>query len=114
MMMLVADEVGVAKERLIGGARRLFNVSGNIGAAVAILFGALALVAAPQALERGWMHLKILLVLLMLAVHVRLCLRIVALENDPGAATRREFTIIHGIVSALLIVILFLVFIRPF
>jgi putative membrane protein len=114
LMMLVADEVGVAKERLIVGARRLFNFSGNIGAAVAILFGALALVAAPETLEHGWMHLKIVLVLLMLVVHVRLYLRIVALENDPGAATRREFSIIHGIASAVLIAILFLVFIRPF
>jgi len=35
LMMLVADEVGVAKERLIVGARRLFSFSGNIGAAVA-------------------------------------------------------------------------------
>jgi protoporphyrinogen IX oxidase len=113
-MMLVADEVGLAKECLIAGARRLFHFSGNIGAAVAVVFGAMALVASPQTLEHGWMHLKILLVLLMLAVHVRLYLRIVALENDPGAATRREFTIIHGIVSALLLGILFLVFIRPF
>ena len=114
LMMLVADEVGVAKERLIVGARRLFNFSSNIGAAVAILCGALALAASPQTLERGWMHLKILLVLIMLAAHVRLYLRIVAIENDPGSASRREFAIIHGVVSALLLLILVLVFIRPF
>ena len=114
LMALVPDEVGAARERVIVVARRLFHVSSNIGAAVAIIFGIFAILAEPAVLEQGWLHVKILLVLVMLAVHVRLYLRIIALENDPGAATRREFSIIHGIVSALLLVILFLVFLKPF
>jgi protoporphyrinogen IX oxidase len=114
LMALVPDEVGVAKERTIVLSRRLFHVSSNIGAAVAIIFGIFAILADPGVLTHGWIHLKILLVLVLLVFHLRLYRRIIALENEPGTATRREFTIIHGVVSALLLVILFLVFLQPF
>lgn len=114
LMALVADEVGVARERLIVAARRLFVVSSNVGAAVTILFGVLAILADPAVLMRGWLHVKILLVLVLLGLHVRIYMRIVALENDAGAATRREFSMLHGLVSALILAILFVVFVRPF
>jgi protoporphyrinogen IX oxidase len=114
LMALVPDEVGVAKERLIVTARRLFHVSSNIGAVVAVIFGIFAILADPDVLMRGWLHVKILLVLVLLGVHIQLYRRIIALENDPGSATRREFSIIHGAVSTLLLVILLLVFLKPF
>jgi protoporphyrinogen IX oxidase len=114
MMTLVPEEIGVAKERLVVNARRLFRVSSNIGAGVAIIFGILIILEEPLVLERGWLHVKILLVLALLAVHVRLYMRIVALEDDPACATRREFSIIHGVVSALLLMILVLVILKPF
>ncbi len=112
LMALVPDEVGVAKERTIVLSRRLFHVNSNIGAAVAIIFGIFAILAG--VLVHGWLHLKILLVLALLGFHLRLYWRIIALENEPGTATRREFSIIHGVVSALLLAILFLVFLQPF
>jgi len=99
---------------MIFAARRLFLLSANIGAAVAIIFGLFELIARPGLLQAGWMHVKILLVLVLLAIHVRLFMRINAAENDPGAATRREFSIFHGIVSLLLLAILYLVIARPF
>ncbi len=95
-------------------SRRLFHVNSNIGAAVAIIFGIFAILAHPGVLVHGWLHLKILLVLVLLGFHLRLYWRIIALENEPGTATRREFSIIHGVVSALLLAILFLVFLQPF
>src|ERR1700740_1882126 len=93
MMALVPDEVGVAKERIIVLARRLLLVSANTGAAVAIIFGVLAIVADPGVLARGWLHLKLLLVLLLLVVQLRLYQRIRAVEEAPLSATRREFSI---------------------
>jgi len=110
----VPDEVGVAKERIIVLARRLMLISANTGAAVAIIFGILAIAAEPGVLALGWLHLKLLLVLLMLAVHVRLYQRIRALEEAPLDATRREFSIMHGLVSLLLLGTLLLVFLKPF
>jgi putative membrane protein len=113
-MSLLADEVGVAKERIIVLARRLLTVSANSGAAVAIIFGILAIVAEPGVLARGWLHLKLLLVLLMLVVHFRLYQRIRALEEAPLDASRREFSIMHGLISLLLLGALILVFLKPF
>jgi len=113
-MTLIPDEVGAARERMIFAARRLFLLSANVGAAVAIIFGLFELIARPGLLQAGWMHVKILLVLVLLAIHVRLFMRINAAENDPGAATRREFSILHGIVSLILLAILYLVIARPF
>jgi protoporphyrinogen IX oxidase len=114
LMALVPYEVGAAKERVIVIARRLLRVSANTGAAVTIFFGILAIAAAPGVLAQGWLHLKLLLVVLMLAVHYRLYRRLRALEEAPLEVTRREFSIIHGVVSLLLLGTLVLVFLKPF
>ena len=113
-MGVVPDEVGVAKERMIVVARRLWMVNANVGAAVTIIFGILAILAEPGVAGRGWLHWKLLLVVLMLAVHFRLFQRIRVLEGAPLDASRREFSIIHGAVSLLLLGILILVFLKPF
>jgi putative membrane protein len=113
-MALVPDEVGVAKERIIVLARRLLLVSGNTGAAVAIIFGILAILAEPGVLARGWLHLKLVLVLLMLLVHFRLYQHIRTLEEAPLNAMRREFSIMHGLISILLLGTLVLVLVKPF
>jgi putative membrane protein len=113
MMALVPDEVGVAKERIIVLARRLLVVGANIGAAVTIIFGILAILSEPGVLTQGWLHLKLLLVLFMMGIHYRLYQRIRALEEAPLDVTRREFSVIHGLVSALLLGTLVLVFLKP-
>jgi putative membrane protein len=114
LMTLVPEEVGVARERLVVAAKRLFHVSANVGAVVAVLFGVFALLDEPDVLMVGWMHLKILLVVALLVVHVRLYMRITALENNAASAGRREFSILNGLVSLLVLIILFLVFVKPF
>jgi protoporphyrinogen IX oxidase len=114
LMALVPGEIGVARERIIVLARRLLMVSANSGAAITIIFGILAITAEPGVLAQGWLHLKLLLVLLMLGVHFRLYQRIQALGEAPLEATRREFSIMHGLVSLLLLGTLVLVLIKPF
>ena len=113
LLALVADEVGVAKERFIVAARGLF-LGCNIGAAVAIALGILLIPLEPEVLRQGWLHVKLLLVAILLVVHVRLYRRIAALENEPGSATGREFRMVHGISSLLLLAILLLAILRPF
>ena len=114
LMKLAADEVGAAREALIVAAERLLATSANLGALAAIVFGVAAIVVEPQVLTHGWLHIKLLFVLGMIACHVRLYRRIGALESDPGAASRREFALLHGIVSAILLVILAMVLLQPF
>jgi uncharacterized membrane protein len=55
-----------------------------------------------------------LLVAILLFYHVRFYRRIIFLENNPSQSTRREFRVIHGMVSALLIAILVLTVLKPF
>ena len=113
MMTLVADEVGAARERLVGAANRIMRLSGHIGAAVAILFGVLAIVAAPSLLAQPWLHVKLALVVVLLFFHFRLARRLSRLESERGDATRREFSMVHGIVSLLLLLILIMVLVKP-
>ncbi|MFZ0887169.1 MAG: CopD family protein [Candidatus Binataceae bacterium] len=110
----VPEEVGVAKERFIVAARRLFDVGGNIGAGATVGLGILLVLLEPKVMLQHWIHVKLLLVAVLLVLHVRLYRRIVALENEPASATRREFAILHGVVSVLLLAILVLVIAKPF
>jgi len=113
LLALVADEVGVAKERFIVAARRLF-IGCNIGAAIAIVFGFVLIAFQPEVMRQGWFHLKLLMVLLLIVVDVRLYRRIGALENEPASATAGEFRIVHGMLSALMLIILLLALLKPF
>ena len=110
----VPDEVGVAKERFIIATRQIMRRSGTIGAATAIGFGILMLFLEPGVLRQGWLHVKLLLVAGFLLLHVYIYRRITTLESNPGTATSGEWRMMHGIISALLLVILLLTLAKPF
>ena len=114
LLAMVADEVGVAKERFIMVASTLFYGGCNIGGAVALLLGILLMVKEPEVLRQGWFHVKLGFVFILLLVHLRLHRRIVALSDNPSSVTRSEFRTIHGVVSLVLLAILAMVFLRPF
>lgn len=114
LLGLAADEVGAARETLIVAGRRLLRLSANVGALVTVIFGIGIIVLQPAFLTHGWLHVKLLLVVGMLACHFWLYRRVGALENDPGSASRGAFAMIHGVVSLLLLAILGLVFFQPF
>jgi putative membrane protein len=114
MLSLAAEEVGAARERLIGVSRRLFQVGCNIGALTTVLLGILLILLDPGILMRGWLHAKLVLVLVLIYFHYRLYRRIQNLESDPSGASTREFKMIHGVVSLVLLAILALAVLRPF
>ncbi len=114
MLSLATEEVGAARERLIVVSRRLFQIGCNLGALATVFFGIILILLDPAVLMVGWLHTKLVLVLVLLYFHYRLYRRILNLENDPSAASAREFKMIHGIVSALLLAILALAVLKPF
>ena len=114
LLARVPDEVGLPKERFLGAARGLFEVGTNVGAAVTIGFGIILIVMEPAVLRQGWLHAKLLLVAVLLFYHVRFYRRIIFLENHPSQSSRREYRVIHGMVSLLLIAILVLAVMKPF
>ena len=114
MLSLATEEVGAARERLIVVSRRLFQIGCNLGALATVFFGIILILLDPAVLTVGWLHTKLVLVLVLLYFHYRLYRRILNLENDPSGASAREFKMIHGIVSALLLAILALAVLKPF
>ena len=113
LMAQVPDEIGATRERLIVSSNRILRMSGHAGAAIAILFGLLAIGAVPYLLTQPWLHAKLTLVAILLFFHVRLARRLGRLEREHGEATRREFSMVHGIVSLLLLLILIMVLVKP-
>jgi putative membrane protein len=92
----------------------LFESTVNLGAAVSIILGLLLILLDPSVLRHGWILAKLLLVAILLFYHVRFYRRIKFLENNPSQSSSREFNVIHGMVSALLIAILVLTVLKPF
>jgi len=114
LLARVPEEVGLPKERVLGAARGLFEATINVGAAITVVLGLVLIVMDPAVLRQGWLQAKLLLVAILLFYHVRFYRRIKFLEDNPSQSTRREFRVIHGMVSALLIAILVLTVIKPF
>jgi putative membrane protein len=114
LLARVPEEVGLPKERFLGAARGLFESTVNLGAAVSIILGLLMILLDPTVLQHGWILAKLLLVAILLFYHVRFYRRIKFLENNPSQSSSREFRVIHGMVSALLIAILVLTVLKPF
>ena len=114
LLARVPDEVGLPRERFLGAARGLFEVGTNVGAAVTLFFGVILIVMEPELWHQGWLAAKLLLVAVLLFYHVRFYRRIMYLENNPSHSSRREFQVIHGMVSLLLFAILLLAVMKPF
>jgi putative membrane protein len=114
LLARVPEEVGLTKERLLGAARRLFEIGTNVGAATTIILGILLVMTEPAVVHQTWLGLKLLLVAILLFYHVRFYRRIRFLEDNPSQATHREFSFIHAAVSLLLIAILLVSILKPF
>jgi protoporphyrinogen IX oxidase len=114
LLARVPEEVGLPKERFLGAARGLFESTINLGAAISIILGLLLILLDPSVLRHAWISAKLLLVAILLFYHVRFYRRIKFLENHPSQSSSREFRVIHGMVSALLVAILVLTVLKPF
>ena len=110
----VPNEVGLPRERLLGTVRSTYTGAVNIGAVITIFLGIVIIVLNPEVLHRGWLHLKLLLVLGILLYQWRLHRRIRQLEENPGESSGAEFRMAHGILSLLVLAILLLAILQPF
>ncbi len=103
----------ISIERFLIMERRLFALM-TIGAAMAVGFGAAMLVAAPAYLSMGWLRVKLLLVLLVIAYHLfcyKLMRDFVQNHNTHSASWYRGF---NEVPSLLLIAIVLLAVLKPF
>jgi putative membrane protein len=93
--------------------RRLFILM-SIGAAASVLFGAAMLIGAPGYLQMGWLRVKLLFVLLVLAYHLSCYkfMRDLALQRNTRSA--KWYRAFNEAPSLLLIVIVVLAVVKPF
>lgn len=110
----VPEEVGLPRERLLGTVRNTYRGAVNVGAIITIFLGIVVIVLQPEVLHRGWLHLKLLLVVGILLYQWRLFRRIRYLEENPSESSGGEFRMAHGILSLLVLAILLLAILQPF
>ena len=103
----------VMRERFRIMERRLLVMT-HIGGALAIAFGIATLVAEPFYLHAGWLHLKLLLVLLLLVYHALLVKLTRAFAHDRCRWSSRQLRGFNEIPGVLLLAIVILAVVKPF
>jgi protoporphyrinogen IX oxidase len=92
--------------------RRLFAIM-TIGAAASVGFGAAMLAAAPTYLTMGWLRVKLLLVLLVIAYHVSCYQLMRDFAQNRNARSAKWFRGFNEVPSLLLIAIVVLAVVKP-
>lgn len=105
------DAVSIARFKVM--ERRLFAIM-TLGALLAAVFGLSMIVAAPGLLDFGWLHLKLVLVVALIAYHVWCQRLLIAFRDDRNTRSAGWFRAFNEIPSLLLIAIVLLAVLKPF
>ena len=84
------------------------------GAALMVITGFILVAQDPNYLRQHWLHAKLLLVLVLVALDLRLTFRVKAFQERKIKLGRRECMIFHGAISLVFLLILVLVLVKPF
>ncbi len=93
---------------------RLLKIIINPAMIVAWVMGGLMLYADPSLLQDGWMHVKLLVVLLMSAVHGVLVKHVRVFGKDENVKSAKYFRILNEVPTVLMILTVVMVIVRPF
>lgn len=100
------------RERFKIMERRLLVMT-NIGAALTIIFGLATLWTESVYLQALWLHIKLALVLLLIAYHILLARLVRGFSRDVCGWTPRALRIFNEIPALLLIAIVILAVVKP-
>ncbi len=84
------------------------------GAAIMVITGFILLSHDPTYLREHWLHAKLFLVVILVALDLRLTFRARAFQEGKIELSRRECVILHGAISLVFLAILIVVLIKPF
>jgi uncharacterized membrane protein len=84
------------------------------GAALMVITGFLLVSQDPRYLREHWLHGKLLLVIILVALDLRVTFRARAFQEGKIVLSRRECMALHGAISLVFFAILILVLIKPF
>jgi putative membrane protein len=105
------DTISVERFQIM--ERRLFAIM-TIGAAASVAFGAAMLAAAPVYLTMGWLRVKLLLVLVVIAYHVS-CYKLMRdFAQNRNVRSARWYRLFNEVPSLLLIAIVLLAVVKGF
>lgn len=93
--------------------RKLFMIM-TIGGAIAAGFGVAMLVVAPDYLLMRWLHVKLLLVLLLVAYHGACLALLQQFAADRNGRSERWYRVFNEAPAILLVAIVILVTVKPF
>ena len=94
---------------------KLFNGVAHPGAIIVILSGIVLIMQNPHYyLRAGWLHVKLLLVLILIVLDVITYVRAKAFHAGRTVLRRKECLALHGSIALVFIGILVMVLIRPF
>ncbi|HZO23929.1 MAG TPA: protoporphyrinogen oxidase HemJ [Steroidobacteraceae bacterium] len=105
-----SDSLGL--ERFAVMERRLFGIM-TIGAALAILFGVLMILASPAYLQAGWLRLKLVLVLALIGYHCWCGALMSSLRSGRNTHSQRWYRLFNEVPALLLIAIVVLAVVKP-
>jgi protoporphyrinogen IX oxidase len=105
------DWISVERFRIM--ERRLFLIM-SVGAALTVAFGLAMVAAAPVYLKMGWLHVKLVLVLMLIAYHL-VCYKFVRdFAHDRKTRSARWFRAFNELPTLLLVAIVILAVVKGF
>ena len=107
----IDDTPGNARFKVM--ERKLFGIM-TIAAVIAIVFGVAMLAAVPDFLLMRWLHVKLLLVLLLVAYHGACFALLQEFAADRNSRSERWYRVFNELPALLLIAIVILVVVKPF
>jgi len=84
------------------------------GAAIMVITGFILVAHDPNLLRQHWLHAKLLLVVVLIALDLRVTFRARAFQEGAARMTRGECMALHGGIALVFTLILILVFVKPF
>jgi protoporphyrinogen IX oxidase len=99
-------------ERFAVMERRLFSIM-TLGATLAVVLGVCMLVAAPEYLRFGWLHVKLTLVAALIGYHAWCYALMTALRQGRNQHSQRWLRIFNEVPALLLIAIVILAVVKP-
>jgi len=106
-----SDEVRRVLSRL---ETKLLKGVAHPGAAITVVAGIAVVVIQPAYLHQGWLHAKLFLVAILIALDLIVHARARAFQAGRIELRRRECKMLHGAISLVFLGILVLVMIKPF
>lgn len=109
-----AEKGSVQSETFKIMERRLLRAIINPAMGASFLFGGLMIYAAPSLMQGGWFHAKLTLVILMTVVHGFFARWRKQFERDENTRPAKFYRIWNEVPTALMIIIVILVIVKPF